>query len=179
MRCRPRSIFPRSVPRRQPNARFPSLERRGLENLMSRRSPRPAVKRLRAGRGLGRNEGVRRPHLAARAHEGACQRRRTSAGLRTWFGHDPNRWHELHQRYFRSSAPITLQSSTCRILYRRVKSRGSSARTTPSATTPSRSRTTSRHTSRGRCSGSEARSSRRHSLPPAPRRRYRSCGCRR
>jgi hypothetical protein len=44
-----------------------------------------------------------------------------------------------------------------------------SARTTPSTTTPSRSRTTSRHTSRGRWSGSEARLSRRHSLPPARR----------
>jgi hypothetical protein len=33
--------------------------------------------------------------------------------------------------------------------------------------------------SRDRCSGSEARSSRHHSLPPARRRRYRPCGCRR
>jgi uncharacterized protein YeaO (DUF488 family) len=23
-----------------------------------------------------------------------------SAGLRTWFGHDPNRWREFHKRYF-------------------------------------------------------------------------------
>ena len=24
----------------------------------------------------------------------------TSAGLRTWFGRDPNRWREFHKRYF-------------------------------------------------------------------------------
>lgn len=23
-----------------------------------------------------------------------------SGGLRTWFGHDPNRWREFHKRYF-------------------------------------------------------------------------------
>ena len=62
--------------------------------------------RLRAARGLGRHEGARRPHLAARAHEEACQRRRVaediapSAGLRIGFGHDPNRWREFHKRYF-------------------------------------------------------------------------------
>ena len=33
-----------------------------------------------------------------------------SAGLRTWFARDPNRWREFHKRYF--EAPITPQSST-------------------------------------------------------------------
>jgi uncharacterized protein YeaO (DUF488 family) len=35
-----------------------------------------------------------------------------SAGLRTWFGHDPNRWREFHNDTSMSSAPITPRSST-------------------------------------------------------------------
>ena len=72
--------------------------------------------RLRAARGLGRHERARRPHLAARAHEGTPASNEwlkdiaPSAGLRTWFGRDPNRWREFHKRYF--EAPITPQSST-------------------------------------------------------------------
>ena len=38
--------------------------------------------RLRAARSLGRHEGARRPNLAARAHERACQRRRVAEGHR-------------------------------------------------------------------------------------------------
>ena len=33
-------------------------------------------------------------------------------GLRTLFGHDPNRWREFQKRTSRSSAPITPQSIT-------------------------------------------------------------------
>jgi uncharacterized protein YeaO (DUF488 family) len=106
MRCRPRSIFPRSAPRRQPNARVPSFgEGRAGESNVSTVPPAWCQARLRAARGLGRHEGARRPHLAARAHEGACQRRHVkdiapSSSLRSGFGHDPNRWCEFHKRYF-------------------------------------------------------------------------------
>ena len=74
--------------------------------------------RLRAARGLRRHEGARRPHLAARlTKEHASvdlwlKDIAPSAGLRTWFGHEPNRWREFHKRYFEELPPITPQSST-------------------------------------------------------------------
>jgi len=45
---------------------------------MSRRSRYLVSSASRAARGLGPQEGARRPHLAGRAHEGACQRRRVA-----------------------------------------------------------------------------------------------------
>ena len=51
------------------------LEEGALENPIVSTIPAAWCQaRLRAGRGFGRHEGARRPHLAARAHEGACQR---------------------------------------------------------------------------------------------------------
>jgi uncharacterized protein YeaO (DUF488 family) len=40
--------------------------------------------------------------VAARAHKGdkSLKDIASSAGLRTRFGHDPNRWREFHKRYF-------------------------------------------------------------------------------
>src|SRR6266478_835302 len=107
MRCRPRSIFPRSVPRRQPNARCPPLERGWLENPMSRRSPRPGVKRVYEPPEA--SDGTRVlvdriwPRGLTKEQVGVdvwLKDIAPSAGLRTWFGHDPNRWREFHKRYF-------------------------------------------------------------------------------
>jgi uncharacterized protein YeaO (DUF488 family) len=70
-----------------------------------------------------------------------------SAGLRTWFGHDPNRWREFHKRYFeelRNHAAV--DHLTDLVSAGKVTA---SARTTPSTTTPWRSLTTSRQTNRG------------------------------
>src|SRR5436190_3998367 len=119
MRCRPRSIFPRSVPRRQPNARCPPLERGGLENPMSPRSPRPGVTlvyelpeasdgtRMLVDRIWSR--GLTKEHASVDVW---LKDIAPSAGLRVAFGHDPNRWREVHKDTSRSSARITPQSST-------------------------------------------------------------------
>jgi uncharacterized peroxidase-related enzyme len=73
MQCRPRSIFPRSVPRRHANRVALLWRGGGLENPISRWSPRPGVKLVyeppEASDGA---RGARRPRRAARAHEGAC-----------------------------------------------------------------------------------------------------------
>jgi uncharacterized protein YeaO (DUF488 family) len=91
-----------------------------------------------------------------------------SAGLRTWFGHDVKRWREFHKGYFEElrANHAAVDHLTDLVSAGKVTAL---ARATPGTTTPWRSRTTPRHTSRGRCSGSEAHSSRRHSLPPARR----------
>jgi uncharacterized protein YeaO (DUF488 family) len=50
---------------------------------------------------------ARRPGLAARHHQASAPARRLAQGaapstaLRKWFGHDPVRWEEFRERYFR------------------------------------------------------------------------------
>src|SRR5262245_11662826 len=106
MGCRPRSIFPRYVPRKQPSARCPPL-RRGLENPMPRCSPRLGVKR--AYEPPEASDGTRVlvdriwPRGPTKEHASVDVWQKDiapSAGLRTGFGHDPNRWREFHKRYF-------------------------------------------------------------------------------
>ena len=75
---------------------------------MSRRSPRPDVKRVYQPPAAsdGTTVFVDRiwPRRLTKEHASVNEWRRTSprasAGLRTWFGHDPNRWREFHKRYF-------------------------------------------------------------------------------
>src|SRR6266576_961508 len=107
MRYRPRSIFPRSVPPRQPNARCSPLERGGLENPMSRRSPRLGVKRVyeppEASDGMRVLVDRIWPRGLTKEHASVdvwLKDIAPSGGLRTWFGHDPSRWREFHKRYF-------------------------------------------------------------------------------
>src|SRR3954464_7266456 len=107
MRCRPRSIFPRSVPPRQPKARCPPLERGGLENPMSRRSPRLDVKRVYEPPEA--SDGTRvlvdriwpRGLTKERARVDVWLKDIAPSGpLRIWFGHAPSRWREFQKRYF-------------------------------------------------------------------------------
>lgn len=74
---------------------------------MSRRSPRPAVKRVYEPPEA--SDGTR--VLVDRIWPRGLTKQRASvavwlkdiapsAGLRTWFGHDPKRWREFHNRYF-------------------------------------------------------------------------------
>ncbi|WP_316399379.1 DUF488 family protein [Bradyrhizobium sp. 33ap4] len=102
-----------------------------------------------------------------------------SQALRTWSGRDPKRGRECHRRYFEelraNHAAVEhltdlVSTGEVTLLFGAHDTERNNA---------VGSRTISRHTSRGRCTGSKARSSRRHSLPLARRRRYRSCGCRR
>jgi len=108
---------------------------------VSRRSPRPGVKRVyEPSEASSSTRGARRPHLAARAHEGSW---RVAEGLRPraqasgpGLAMTRTAGASFTSHTSRSSAPITPQSWTWRILYRRAKSRCSSTRTTPSATVP-------------------------------------------
>src|SRR5262252_7284987 len=98
MQCRPRSIFSRSVPRRQPNARCSSLERGGLENTVKRVYEPPEASD-------GTTVLVDRiwPRGLTNEHASVDEWLKDiapSAGLRTWFGLDPNRWREFRKRYF-------------------------------------------------------------------------------
>lgn len=85
--------------------------------------------------------------------ENARLKHRSERGLRIWLAMTRNLVWPMTQTArasftsdaSRNSARITLQSTTWRILYRRAKSRCSSARTTLSAITPWRSWTTARH----------------------------------
>jgi len=74
---------------------------------MSRRSPRPGVKRVYETPEA--SDGTR--VLVDRIWPRGLSKERArvdvwlkdiapSAGLRTWFGHDPKRWSEFHSRYF-------------------------------------------------------------------------------
>lgn len=74
---------------------------------MSRRSPRPGVKRVYEPPEA--SDGTR--VLVDRIWPRGLTKQRASvavwlkdiapsAGLRTWFGHDPKRWREFHNRYF-------------------------------------------------------------------------------
>jgi uncharacterized protein YeaO (DUF488 family) len=74
---------------------------------MSRRSPRPSVKRVYEPPEA--SDGTRVlvdriwPRGLTKEHVGVdvwLKDIAPSAGLRTWFGHDPNRWREFHKRYF-------------------------------------------------------------------------------
>ena len=74
---------------------------------MSRRSPRPCVKRVYEPPEA--SDGTRVlvdriwPRGLTKEHVGVdvwLKDIAPSAGLRTWFGHDPNRWREFHKRYF-------------------------------------------------------------------------------
>ena len=74
---------------------------------MSRRSPRPGVKRVYEPPEA--SDGTRVlvdriwPRGLTKEHVGVdvwLKDIAPSAGLRTWFGHDPNRWREFHKRYF-------------------------------------------------------------------------------
>ena len=69
-------------------------------------------------------------------------------GLRTLFGHDPNRWREFQKRYFEElrANHAAVDHLTDLVSAGKVTA---SARTTPSTTTPWRSLTTSRQTNRG------------------------------
>jgi uncharacterized protein YeaO (DUF488 family) len=95
------------------------LERGGLENPISRWSPRPGVKlvyeppeasdstRVLVDRIWPR--GLTKEHASVDVW---LKDIAPSPGLRTGFGDNPNRWREFHKRYSRSFAPITPQSST-------------------------------------------------------------------
>jgi uncharacterized protein YeaO (DUF488 family) len=74
---------------------------------MSRRSPRPGVKRVYEPPEA--SDGTRVlvdriwPRGLTKAHASVdvwLKDIAPSAGLRTGFGHDPNRWREFHKRYF-------------------------------------------------------------------------------
>jgi uncharacterized protein YeaO (DUF488 family) len=91
----------------------------------------------------------------------------SSAGLRTWFCHDPSRWREVHKRCFEE-----LRANNAAVEH--LTDLGSAGKVTLLFGAHDTERNNavalgdaSRHTSRDRCSGSEARSSRRHNLPPA------------
>ena len=78
------------------------MEREGLENPMSRRSSRLGVKRVyeRADASDGTRVLVDRiwPRGLAKQHASVdvwLKDIAPSAGLTTWFGHDPNRWREF------------------------------------------------------------------------------------
>jgi uncharacterized protein YeaO (DUF488 family) len=82
------------------------LERGELENPMSRRFVRPDVKRVYEPPEA--SDGMR--VLVDRIWPQGLTKERAgvnvwlkdiapSAGLRTWFGHDPQRWREFHERY--------------------------------------------------------------------------------
>jgi uncharacterized protein YeaO (DUF488 family) len=83
------------------------LEREGLENPMSRRSKQPGVKRVyeQAEASDGTRVLVDRiwPRGLTKQHASVdvwLKDIAPSASLRTWFGHDPNRWREFQKRYF-------------------------------------------------------------------------------
>ena len=74
---------------------------------MSRRSPRPGVKRVYEPPET--SDGTRVlvdriwPRGLTKEHASVdvwLKDIAPSADLRTWFGHDPNRWPEFHKRYF-------------------------------------------------------------------------------
>ena len=74
---------------------------------MSRRSPRPAVKRVYEPPEA--SDGTRVlvdriwPRGLTKEHANVdvwLKDIAPSAGLRIWFGHDPNRWREFQKRYF-------------------------------------------------------------------------------
>jgi uncharacterized protein YeaO (DUF488 family) len=83
------------------------MERGGLENPVSRRSPRPSVRRVyeppEASDGMRVlvdriwPRGLTKEHASVDVWLNDIA---PSAGLRAWFGHDPNRWREFHKRYF-------------------------------------------------------------------------------
>lgn len=186
MRCRPRSIFRRSVLPRQPNARCLPLEGEGCRIQCLDGSPRPGVKRVyerprpRTARGCSSTRiWPRGPTKEPARIKLWLKDIALSAGLKAGFGQNPNRWREFHKRYFerfranhasRASKDPVSSGKVTRLFgaYDTERNNARGARGLPR-----------RHTSRGRCSGSEARSNHRHSLPPARRRRYRSSGCRR
>ena len=98
--------FPAVSPAKAVNARCPPLERGGLENPMSRRFPRLGVKRVYEPREA--SDGMRVlvdriwPRGLTKEHASVdvwLKDIAPSAGLRTWFGHDPDRWREFHKRY--------------------------------------------------------------------------------
>jgi hypothetical protein len=75
--------FPEVSPVKAAYREVPSFGEGRLENPISRRSPRPGVKRVNEPpEASGRHEGARRPRLAARAHGRACQRQRVAEGHR-------------------------------------------------------------------------------------------------
>ena len=74
---------------------------------MSRRSPRPGVKRVYEPPEA--SDGTRVlvdricPRGLTKEHASVdvwLKDIAPSGGLRTWFGHDPSRWREFHKRYF-------------------------------------------------------------------------------
>jgi uncharacterized protein YeaO (DUF488 family) len=153
---------------------------------MSRRSPRPGVKRVYEPPEA--SDGTRVlvdriwPRGLTKKHASVdvwLKDIAPSAGLRIGFGHDPNRRREFHKRYFeeRRANHAVVEHLTDLVSTGKVTLLFGAHDT--ERNNAAGSRTTSRHTSRGRCSGSEARSSRHHSLPSVRRRRYRSYGCRR
>ena len=142
---------------------------------MSRRSPRPGVKR--AYEPPETSDGIRaivdRIWPRGLTKENASvdvwlKDIAPSVGPRSLFGHDPNRWHEFQKRYFEelrandaavdhltdlvSAGKVTLLFGANHIEHNNAVAL---------ATSP--------QTSRRRCWGSKVRSSRRHSLPPARR----------
>ena len=83
------------------------MERGGLENSMSRRYLRLGVKRVYEPPEA--SDGTRVlvdriwPRGLTKEHAGVdvwLKEIAPSAGLRTWFGHDPKRWREFRKRYF-------------------------------------------------------------------------------
>ena len=83
------------------------MERGGLQNPTSRRCPRPDVKRVyqppEASDGTTVLVDCIWPRGLTKEHASVDEWLKDiapSAGLRTWFGHDPNRWREFHKRYF-------------------------------------------------------------------------------
>jgi uncharacterized protein YeaO (DUF488 family) len=77
------------------------VERGGLDNPMSRRSPGPGVKRVHepseASDGTRVLVGRIWPRGLTKEHVGVDLWLKDIA---TWFGHDPNCWREFHKRYF-------------------------------------------------------------------------------
>jgi uncharacterized protein YeaO (DUF488 family) len=92
-----------------------------------------------------------------------------SPSLRSWFGHDPNRWREFHKRYFEElSANHDAVEHLMNLIWAGKVTLLFGAHDTERNNAVALADYL-RHTSRGRCSESEACSNRPHSSPPAQR----------